>query len=98
MRSELMSNLARTAKRDPHEQMATIFNSLDRKTETRFLSALRAGATRMRRTAIRSLMFTFEDLGRISAQGIQVLLRSVQKDRIAMALKGAPKRDEGFVL
>ena len=31
----------------------------------------------------------FDDLGRIPAQGIQVLLRSVQKDRIAMALKGA---------
>ena len=89
LRSELMSNLARTAKRDPHEQMATIFNSLDRKTESRFLSALER-RDQDAADRIRSLMFTFEDLGRISAQGIQVLLRSVQKDRIAMALKGAP--------
>ena len=88
LRSEFMSNLARTARRDPHEQIATIFNSLDRKTEARFLESLeqrdQAAADR-----IRALMFTFEDLIRIPPQGIQVLLRSVQKERIAMALKGA---------
>ena len=88
LRSEFMSNLARTAKRDPHEQMATIFNSLDRKTEARFLGALER-RDREAADRIRALMFTFDDLGRIPAQGIQILLRSVQKDRIAMALKGA---------
>ena len=88
LRSEFMSNLARTARRDPHEQMAVIFNNFDRKTEARFLGSLerrdQAAADR-----IRALMFTFEDLGRIPPQGIQILLRSVQKERIAMALKGA---------
>ncbi len=88
LRSEFMSNLARTAKRDPHEQMATIFNSLDRKTEARFLGALER-RDQEAADRIRALMFTFDDLGRIPAQGIQILLRSVQKDRIAMALKGA---------
>jgi flagellar motor switch protein FliG len=88
LRSEFMSNLSSTARSDPHEQMAVIFNNLDRRTESRFLEALEQrnqGAA----DRIRSLMFTFEDLGRISAQGIQVLLRTVQKDKIAMALKGA---------
>lgn len=88
LRSEFMSNLARTARRDPHEQMAVIFNNFDRKTEARFLGSLerrdQAAADR-----IRALMFTFEDLGRIPPQGIQILLRSVPKERIAMALKGA---------
>ena len=89
LRSEFMSNLARTARRDPHEQMASIFNNLDRKAETRFLGALEQ---RDQESAdrIRALMFTFDDLERIPAQGIQVLLRSVQKDKIALALKGAP--------
>ena len=68
--------------------MAVIFNSFDRRTEARFLGSLeqrdQAAADR-----IRALMFTFEDLDRIPPQGIQVLLRSVQKERIAMALKGA---------
>lgn len=89
LRSEFMSNLSRTSRKDPHEQMATIFNNLDRKTELRFLGALER-RDQEAADRIRALMFTFEDLGRISAQGIQVLLRSVQKDKIALALKGAP--------
>lgn len=89
LRSEFMSNLARTARRDPHEQMANIFNNLDRKTEMRFLGALER-RDQDAADRIRGLMFTFEDLVRIPVQGIQVLLRSVQKNRIAMALKGAP--------
>jgi flagellar motor switch protein FliG len=34
LRNEFMSNLARTSKRDAHEQMADIFNNFDRTTET----------------------------------------------------------------
>ena len=40
LRSEFMSNLARTSRRDSHEMMAEIFNSLDRQTEHRFVAAL----------------------------------------------------------
>src|SRR5258707_9449457 len=40
LRVEFMSNLARTAKRDAHEQMAEIFNNFDRQTESRFITAL----------------------------------------------------------
>jgi flagellar motor switch protein FliG len=89
LRSEFMSNLAPSAKHDPHEQVATIFNNLDRKTEMRFLNALE-GHDQGAADRVRSLMFTFDDLRRIPPQGIQILLRSVQKDRIATALKGAP--------
>ncbi|HSV28270.1 MAG TPA: FliG C-terminal domain-containing protein, partial [Candidatus Omnitrophota bacterium] len=38
---------------------------------------------------IKALMFTFEDLVRIDAAGIQTLLRQVEKDKLALALKGA---------
>ena len=34
-------------------------------------------------------MFTFEDLVRVDAQGIQILLRNIDKDKLAVALKGA---------
>ena len=37
LRSEFMSNLARTSRRDPHESMADIFNNFDRATEKKFL-------------------------------------------------------------
>src|SRR5262249_31861187 len=78
----------RTARRDAHEMMADIFNSLDRNAENRFMSALEE---RNRESAerIKALMFTFEDLVRIDMAGIQTLLRSIEKDKLAMALKGA---------
>jgi flagellar motor switch protein FliG len=88
LRTEFMSNLARTARRDAHELMADIFNNLDRNAENRFMSALEE---RNRESAerIKQLMFTFEDLTRIDMAGIQTLLRHVEKDKLALALKGA---------
>jgi len=88
LRTEFMSNLARTARRDAHEMMAEIFNNLDRNTENRFLTALEE---RNRESAerIKQLMFTFEDLSRIDSQGVQTLLRHVEKDKLGLALKGA---------
>lgn len=87
LRTEFMSNLARTARRDSHEVMAEIFNNLDRNTEARFMSALEE---RNRESAerIKQLMFTFEDLARVDASGIQILLRNVEKEKLALALKG----------
>ena len=88
LRSEFMTNLASAAKRDSHEAMADIFNNLDRNTEERFMTALEE---RNRESAerIRALMFTFDDLSRLDASGIQTLLRQVEKDQLALALKGA---------
>jgi flagellar motor switch protein FliG len=34
-------------------------------------------------------MFTFEDLQRVDGIGLQALLRAVEKDKLALALKGA---------
>jgi len=88
LRVEFMSNLARTAKRDSHEQMAEIFNNFDRQTEGRFIAALEE---RSRESAerIKALMFTFEDLGKLDPGSIQTLLRHVEKDKLGLALKGA---------
>jgi flagellar motor switch protein FliG len=88
LRTEFMSNLARTSKRDSHEMMADIFNSFDRQTESRFIAALEE---RNRESAerIRALMFVFEDLSKLDPGGVQTLLRSVEKDQMGLALKGA---------
>lgn len=88
LRKEFMSNLSKSTRRDAHELIADIFNSLDRNTENRFMDALEE---RNRESAerVKSLMFTFEDLVRIDSQGIQILLRNVDKDKLAIALKGA---------
>jgi flagellar motor switch protein FliG len=88
LRTEFMTNLARTSKRDSHEQMAAIFNSFDRQTEGRFI-ALLEDKNKESADRIRSLMFVFEDLAKLDPGGIQTLLRNVDKDKLGLALKGA---------
>ena len=87
LRTEFMSNLARSNQRDTFELMADIFNNFDRATETRFLSAL---DERSKDSAekIRALMFTFDDLIKLDPGGVQTLMRTVEKDKMTMALKG----------
>jgi flagellar motor switch protein FliG len=88
LRTEFMSNLARTAKRDSHELMAEIFNNFDRQTESKFMNALE---TKSRDSAdrIRALMFVFEDLSKLDSGGVQTLLRSIDKSDLALSLKGS---------
>jgi flagellar motor switch protein FliG len=88
LRTEFMSNLARTSKRDSHELMAEIFNNFDRQTESRFMGALE-GKSNESADRIRALMFVFEDLGKLDSGGIQTLLRAVDKSDLALGLKGA---------
>ena len=88
LRKEFMANLARSTRRDSHELMADIFNNLDRNAENRFMTGIEE---RNRESAerIKALMFTFDDLARIDAGGIQAILREIDKDKLALALKGA---------
>ncbi|MGQ0662567.1 MAG: flagellar motor switch protein FliG [Pseudomonadota bacterium] len=88
LRTEFMSNLARTNRRDAHEMMAEIFNKLDRATESRFITALEE-RNRDAAEKIKALMFTFEDLARLDPSSVQTLLRNVDKRKLAIALKGA---------
>lgn len=88
LRLEFMSNLASSSQRDSHEMMADIFNSLDRQSEARFVAALEE-RNREAADRIKALMFTFDDLQRLTPANVQILLRSVEKDRLPVALKGA---------
>ena len=88
LRTEFMSNLSQTRRRDAHEVMAEIFNNFDRQTETRFLSALEV-ESRDSAERIKALMFTFDDLIKLDAGSAQTLMRHIDKDKLAIALKGA---------
>ncbi len=88
LRTEFMQTLGRTSKRDSHEMMAEIFNSFDRSKESFFMGALDQQRPDSAQK-IRSLMFTFEDLARLDPAGVQIVLRTVDKDILAKALKGA---------
>src|SRR5580692_11409841 len=91
LRAEFMSNLARSTRRDAHEMMAEIFNNLDRQSEHRFIAALEE-RNREAAERIKSLMFTFDDLQRLTPLAVQTLLRSVEKDKLPLALKGASEK------
>lgn len=87
LRTEFMTNLARTQRRDSHELIADIFNSLERSVETRFMEELEKQVPESAEK-IRSLMFTFEDLQNLDPASIQTLIRAVDKEKLPTALKG----------
>jgi len=97
LRTEFMSSLSQTRRRDAHEVMAEIFNSFDRQTEARFMTSLEE-ANRESAERIKTLMFTFDDLVRLDSGSMQTLMRHVDKDKLAVALKGATETVRQFFL
>lgn len=95
LRTEFMTNLSQTRRRDAHEVMAEVFNNFDRQTESRFLAALEEenpdAAER-----IKALMFTFDDLIKLDGGSAQTLMRKFEKDKLAIALKGASEEVRQF--
>ena len=95
LRTEFMSTLTTSKRRDSHEQMAEIFNSFDRQTEARFITSLeendRDGADR-----IKALMFTFEDLSKLDNTALQTVISKIDKKELALGLKGANEQVREF--
>ena len=91
LRTEFMSNLARSTRRDAHEMMAEIFNNLDRQTETRFIAALEERNREVGRAdQVADVHLRGPPAPR--AAGMQTLLRAVEKDKLPLALKGASEK------
>src|SRR6195256_835875 len=97
LRTEFMSNLSQTRRRDAHEVMAEIFNGFDRQTETRFMTALEE-TNRESAERIKNLMFTFDDLVKLDNGSAQTLMRNIDKEKLAIALKGANETVRTFFL
>src|ERR1700685_888830 len=97
LRTEFMSNLSQTRRRDAHEVMAEIFNNFDRQTETRFITSLEED-NRESAERIKALMFTFDDLVKLDTASAQTLMRNVDKDKLGIALKSANEEVRGFFL
>ncbi len=89
LRTEFMSNLVRSTHRDSHELLAEIFNNLERQVETRLISAVQQVDLEAAEK-IKSLMFTFLDLSRLAIPAIQSILRVAEREKLPIALKGAP--------
>jgi flagellar motor switch protein FliG len=95
LRTEFMSNLSQTRRRDAHEVMAEIFNNFDRQTETRFITLLEE-ENRESAERIKALMFTFDDLVKLDSGSAQTLMRNVDKDKLGVALKSANEDVRNF--
>src|SRR5215216_5534428 len=97
LRTEFMSSLSHTRRRDAHEVMAEIFNNFDRQTETRFMTSLEDD-NRESAERIKALMFTFDDLTRLDSASAQTLMRHIDKDKLGIALKGATEPVRQFFM
>ncbi len=88
LRNEFISGLTKTQKSDTNQMMAEIFNNFDRTTESRYMTMLES---QLPETAqkIKKLMFTFDNIGRIDAAGIQSIIKVVDKAKLPIAMKGA---------
>lgn len=84
---EFISTLGRSLTKDPYEVVAEIFNNLDRSSELRLMNGLEQKNSEAAEK-VRHLMFTFEDVGELNKASIQVILRTITRSKLAMALKG----------
>ena len=91
LRTEFMSNLSQTRRRDAHEVMAEIFNNFDRQTETRFLTALEE-ENRDAAERIKALMFTFDDLVKLDSGSAQTLMRKYRQGQTGDRAQGRQRR------
>lgn len=82
-------------KPDQIGKITKIFNYLDKKAEIRILSSLDDLNSQMSQK-LRSLLFSFEDLTKMRAQSAQVLIRTIDREVLIKALKGATKNVRDF--
>jgi flagellar motor switch protein FliG len=88
LKSEFIGSISRTQKYDSNQAMAEIFNNFDRVHESKFMGMLENRNPEYA-NKIKELMFTFDDLQKVSAAGVQTILRYADKGKLAIALKGA---------
>lgn len=75
---------------DGMARVAEILNASGKEAVATILSTIEEGQPDLSRE-IRLAMFTFDDLTRLEARAMRILLREVPSDRLTLALKGAPE-------
>lgn len=78
----------------PVEHIANILNTMDKRSEIKLLGAL-DNLNKEASQQLRSIMFSFDDLSNLNSASIQTLIRSIDRELLIKALKGAtrPTRD-----
>lgn len=97
LNEDLLAQSSRQSTPDIHSRLANIINKLDRQRMEEVLSDL--GQQKPKDTKrIRGLLFTFEDIAKLTPESRSKLIDQVPQDRLIIALKGADANMIGMVL
>ena len=97
LRDELLLKVARSSGQDAHARIAKIINKLDRKEMEEVLQSL--AATRPKEAEIvRNLLFTFEDIAKLSVKTRTTLFENIEAELIIPALNGADATIKDLIL
>ncbi len=88
LRGRLGEVKRRAEQRDGVQDLANVLNQADRQTERSILGRLEEVDAELAER-VRALMFLFEDIVQLDDRSLQELLRSVEIQRLALALKGS---------
>ena len=88
LKKELVENVDLTKEINNHEVVAGIFSNFDKKNETLFLNLLEKYDPK-KAYLVRRHMLLFEDMNRVDARGLQLLIRYADKSVLPKALKFA---------
>jgi flagellar motor switch protein FliG len=92
LHEDLLLNVARNTGADTHSKIADIINKLERDQIEDVLNSLAEDRPKDAET-LRGLLFTFEDIAKLSQKARTTVFDKVPADRVVMALKGT---DPGF--
>jgi len=87
MHEDLLLNVARNTGGDTHSKIADIINKMEREQIEDVLNALAEDRPKDAET-LRGLMFTFEDIAKLSQKARTAVFDKAPADRVVLALKG----------
>jgi flagellar motor switch protein FliG len=97
LRDELLLKVARSTGQDTHGRIAKIINKLERKDMEDVLQSI--GATRPKEAEIvRSLLFTFDDIAKLSVKTRTTLFENIEAEMVIPALNGADAALKDLIL
>ncbi|HRK24424.1 MAG TPA: FliG C-terminal domain-containing protein [Beijerinckiaceae bacterium] len=82
---------------EPTTRIADIFNVIDKRRAEQLLSGWR-GADAATADRVREQMFTFEDFRKLGPATMQTLMKGLDKDLLALALKASPPETRSFFM
>ncbi len=87
LKAELMADTSGTKDDESYRRVAEIFNYLDKGVDKKLLSNLET-KDKEKADTIKSLMFTFDDIKKLQQDHIRLIIKSLNRPKMVLALKG----------